>query len=174
MAYYLSSDNVDVFPSVNRANTQLSARQLSEMRISNLITQLVDNNAFVISYDKTNYIMEINIHGYYFKLSQVNQLTQEFSSSDSIYASITLQEIPVDSENSNTIDYIQLQGQDEQEGTTYKYKGISFASTASTDQDTYSLLILHKQASTGWDVPDDSYVKMNSNSISMKVDGGVI
>ena len=45
----VASNQITVFPSTRRGTYQLSARQLSELRISGLINQLIDKEGFIIT-----------------------------------------------------------------------------------------------------------------------------
>ena len=173
----IQSDNVQVFPSTRRSNYQVSARLMSESSFANIVNRLIDTEGFVITSDEdvaasqasspTTTVFEFNIHGYYFKISDVPELFNEFSSATSVYAAITLDVPSVDSI------YYELQGQDNVVGNVSLYSGVQFYSSAVTGTNIYCLKLFERQAtSSAWLVPQDSRIKFRLGV--QGIDGGEI
>lgn len=172
----IASNLIEVFPSTKRtAEYQKSARQLSEKNLVSIINKLIDTDAFVITSAGivTNLTMgiEFNMHGYYFKVSNIQAIIQD--GSDSIYANIIVE--------SDEDGYTELSGQDTG-GTSSEYNGISFTanlpdSTAlKATQQRFSLLLLKKEGGN-WEIPIESTVKFLGSRIFgavTKVDGGEV
>lgn len=67
----INSNNVKVFPAVQRTNFPSKSRQLSEKNLVGLVNKLLDVDSFIISYDAAlapNDTMKFNIAGYYFEI----------------------------------------------------------------------------------------------------------
>lgn len=172
---YLSSDNVSVFPSTRRSSFQVSARQMSELRIANLINQLIDMEGFIITSPEefqtdNNKQFEFNIHGYYFKVNDVTKLFSQFSDQKDIYASIRLLEVGND--------YVELVGQDDahtelpDENNTYY--GVNFVSSASSGPNIYSLHLFTRDEENEWKIVVNSLYKFDASSLKFSIDGGKI
>lgn len=90
--YYLSSDLINVFPSTRRVYTQdFSPKLMTELAISRSINMLMDTDGFVISENLVGKF-EINIHGYYFQISNYSNIISLFNvaTTNTIYASILI------------------------------------------------------------------------------------
>lgn len=172
---YLSSDNVSVFPSTRRSSFQVSARQMSELRIANLINQLIDMEGFIITRPEefqidNNKKFEFNIHGYYFKVNDVTKLFSQFSDQKDIYASIKLLEVGND--------YVELVGQDDahtelpDENNTYY--GVNFVPSASSGTNIYSLHLFTRDEENEWKIVVNSLYKFDASSLKFSIDGGKI
>lgn len=172
---YLSSDNVSVFPSTRRSSFQVSARQMSELRIANLINQLIDMEGFIITSPQefqkdNNKQFEFNIHGYYFKVNDVTKLFSQFSDQKDIYASIRLLEVGND--------YVELVGQDDahtelpDENNTYY--GVNFVPSASLGPNIYSLHLFTRDEENEWKIVVNSLYKFDASSLKFSIDGGKI
>lgn len=172
---YLSSDNVSVFPSTRRSSFQVSARQMSELRIANLINQLIDMEGFIITSPQefqkdNNKQFEFNIHGYYFKVNDVTKLFSQFSDQKDIYASIRLLEVGND--------YVELVGQDDahtelpDENNTYY--GVNFVPSASSGPNIYSLHLFTRDEENEWKIVVNSLYKFDASSLKFSIDGGKI
>lgn len=161
---YLQTSTIEVFPSVKRGKNQVSARLMSEQAISGIVNNLIDTDGFIITRNITSDgPFEFNIHGYYFKIDHINNLTNQFSTATSIYGIIQIKEEG---------NYELLQGQDD-EG---EYRGIEFNSssgpteTPETGTKVYSLLLLSRTSTSGtWGIDKGSRYKFN---YSFEVDGG--
>lgn len=159
---YLQTNTIEVFPSVKRGQNQVSARLMSEQAISGIVNNLIDTDGFIITRNITlEGSFEFNIHGYYFKINNINNLTSQFTTDTSIYGIIQIKEEG---------NYELLQGQDD-EG---EYQGIEFNSSGTPTSEpeegvkVYSLLLLSKNANN-WNIPKGSRYKFN---YSFEVDGG--
>lgn len=75
----IASDNIKVFPAVRRTESPAESRQLSEKNLVGLVNKLLDVDSFIISYDATAYIMKFNIAGYYFEVSNFNEVTETYA-----------------------------------------------------------------------------------------------
>ena len=171
---YVSSNNIQVFPTTKRPDKSVESRQMSEQNIIRLVNMLLDVEGFVIDSDletTNNKFIEFNIDGYYFKLlnagvAEVQSLLNA-SSTGSIWASILVTE-------TGSTGYKELQGQDTQSG----YEGITFStSDPESNANTYKLKILEKSNNT-WSIPSTSIYKFSQTSISNlnldEIDGGEI
>ena len=162
--YYVNSSKVEVFPSTRRsAQYASSARLLSEKSFSRLINQIVDRDAFIISYNKDENSIEFNIHGYYFKVTDFSTAIQSISTGSKVYACIEIDD------TSN-----ELYGQDE--GSLYK--GVYFTSavpTEATSGHTLYYLSLGTATSSGLSEDIDSYIVFNIDKLDLKnIDCGII
>ena len=172
---YIKSSNIEIFPSTRRADYQLSARLMSEARIAGIINQLVDKDGFVITSEDLYSIaspFEFNIKGYYFKVTDLPALFQNFSDSTSIYAQIRLQ---------SNEGYMEIVGQDDAhlsvpDGTDGYYYGVNFLSLQPATEANSYFLKLFERASTSdsWSIVPSSWDKFNSTSLDFIVDGGKI
>lgn len=180
----ITSDNIQVFPSTRRSSYQVSARLMSESSFTNIVNRLIDTDGFVITPDTdvatsqeshstaTAYdVFEFNVHGYYFKISDIREVFNSFTSAISIYAKIVL-----DTPSFDSI-YYELQGQDTNDGTTenpnYHYYGVEFTSSLPSGSNTYYLKLFERAGtSSAWTVPSDSRIKFRYGLQS--VDGGEI
>lgn len=119
----INSNNIKVFPAVQRTNSPSESRQLSEKNLVGLVNKLLDVDSFIISYDAApapNDTMKFNIAGYYFEIS-------DFASSigDNKYAKLVFDDTTI-----NT-DYPELKG--DSDGS---YLGLEFTETIS-ENDTH-------------------------------------
>lgn len=178
MSNVLSTD-ILVFPSTKRGNYQLTARLMTEQYMVNIINELVETDAFVITKNTSegnigvDNKFEFNIHGYYFNVASVSDILNGSSATESIYANIVVDSVD---------NYIELVGQDTG-GASSVYMGVTFTDDAPDDtalsgasQTRYSLKILEKDG-TSWKVPESSFVKFSSDSILgaiSSVDGGQV
>lgn len=174
----IASNLIEVFPSTKRtAEYQKSARQLSEKNLVSIINKLIDTDAFVITSPGTvtNLTMgiEFNMHGYYFKVSNIQAVIESTNNPNSIYANIIIE--------SDEDGYTELSGQDTG-GTSSIYNGISFTAdlpdntALKATQQRFSLLLLKKEGSN-WEIPIESTVKFLGSRIFgavTKVDGGEV
>lgn len=179
---YITSSNIAVFPSTKRGNEQTSARELSEKSLARLVSQIIDTDSFIISY-KDN-IIEFNIHGYYFKFSDVtNYLITNFASATDVYAHILIS----DTGTSSTVtgqdaEIDELIGQD----ISGTFRGLRLDSTILADPSSesdvgdtnckcyYLKLFTRADTSSSWEIPQDSYLKFQSQSLQFEVDGGLV
>lgn len=172
---YLSSDNISVFPSTRRSSFQVSARQLSELRIANIINQLIDMEGFIITTPEefqtgSKKQFEFNIHGYYFKVNDVTKLFSQFSDQKDIYASIKLLEVGND--------YVELVGQDDahtelpDENNTYY--GVNFLPATLSGSNIYNLHLFTKDENNEWEIVVNSLYKFDASSLKFSIDGGKI
>lgn len=162
--YYVNSSKVEVFPSTRRsAQYASSARLLSEKSFARLVNQIVDRDAFIISYNSDENTIEFNIHGYYFRVTDFSSAIQSISAGSKVYACIEI---------NNTSS--ELYGQDD--GTLYK--GVYFTSTVPTEAtsgNTLYYLALGTVSSTGFSVYVDSYIAFNMGKVDLKtIDCGII
>lgn len=75
----IASDSIKVFPAVRRTKSPAESRQLSEKNLVGLVNKLLDVDSFIISYDATADIMKFNIAGYYFEVSNFNNVTETYA-----------------------------------------------------------------------------------------------
>ena len=160
----LDSSKIKVFPSARRnySGDQFS-RLMSESSLVSIVNKLVDTDGFVITSSYTaDSPIEFNIHGYYFNVSDVDDITDSFSSLSTggkVYAIITLS-----SATTGGVTFTELSGIDD--NLTNKYEGVTFDTSSGSGSLTYSLPILQK-TSSGWKIPEASLIKFNT-------DGGLI
>lgn len=119
----INSNNIKVFPAVQRTNSPSESRQLSEKNLVGLVNKLLDVDSFIISYDAApapKDTMKFNIAGYYFEIS-------DFANSigDNKYAKLVFDDTTI-----NT-DYPELKG--DADGN---YLGLEFTETI-TENDKY-------------------------------------
>lgn len=171
----VASNQITVFPSTRRGTYQLSARQLSELRISGLINQLIDKEGFIITTEEDyspESPFEFNLKGYYFRASSAQVIQNSITTGNNIYANIKLDTI-------QGTDYTELVGQDDTHASIPDdagiYYGISFTSTPITDEGYYNLhLFTRDSSSSPWKLVLNSYYKFESSSLDFIVDGGEI
>ena len=148
---------------------------MSELRIANLINQLIDMEGFIITSPQefqkdNNKQFEFNIHGYYFKVNDVTKLFSQFSDQKDIYASIRLLEVGND--------YVELVGQDDahkelpDENNTYY--GVNFVPSASSGPNIYSLHLFTRDEENEWKIVVNSLYKFDASSLKFSIDGGKI
>ena len=164
----IASGNIVVFPATKRSEDYIrDSRLMSEQNLVGIINHLVDRDAFCITSNPTSGSpFEFNIHGYYFRVDDLDYVTSGMNSS--VYAYIDLA-------NTNNGNFKEISGQDEEESGTYYYTGVTFSETAPTEQtDRFSLQIL-KKVSDSWVVPSESLIKFNNSAVDFtEIDGGVI
>lgn len=179
---YITSNNVVVFPSTKRGNEQTSARELSEKSLARLVNQIIDTDGYVISYEDN--IIDFNIHGYYFRFSDVtNYLSTNFSSATNIYAHILISNTGTSSTvTGQDAEIDELIGQD----ISGTFRGLRLDSEILTDTSTesdvgdtnckcyYLKLFTRDSTDDSWEIPQDSYLKFESQSLQFEVDGGLI
>lgn len=189
---YLSSNTITVFPCSNRGHGHnLGARLTSEYNLTNIVNQLLNVEAFVISPSygtsvSTETSISFNILGYYFNVASISDILDLFpgESPEDIYACIrvnmftttksgetlNLQELTtLDSTTaSDTNMNVDLDTVDESGSSVFM--GVQFTTTnPSTNDDVTSYLhILHYDGST-WNIPEDSYIKFTSNNSTRAV-----
>ena len=174
-AKYLNSENVNVFPSTRRTYSQsaFSTRLMTESAIARLINKLIDYEGFVISETINDDLFELNLYGYYFQVTKLQEfITSNFNSDTNLYASVIIdpsgspayQELYVPAENSSV--------------TTFQ--GLIFTNdenpsvTLPTNGFLKTLKIAIKENST-WIIPDESRMKFNLRSVGLiEIDGGII
>lgn len=174
---WLPSEDITVFPTTRRLVKQQDARLMTEKSLVGIINQLVDKDAFIITPKSAldaDSPFEFNIHGYYFCVEKLDDITSLFNEESplEIYASITL-----DTGNG----YTELLGQDDTLGdadadSASVYRGVSFSSEQPSDgSNTYYLKILERATtSDSWSCPELSFYKFVSNSLDFQIDGGII
>ena len=180
MAYYYS-DQIRVFPSVNRGETDRDAREFSEENIVRTSSFSATTPSFLLECsgdaNQTGQIDWLNcagasefcIHGYWFKIQNMATfktfIDENFSQKTAVWACIYL----------NQSGYIQLQGQDD----NALYQGLSFETDLGVPVQgetigglsRYFLKILERtSASATWVIPSTAYNRTTSDT--EPVDGG--
>ena len=163
---YLSSSDIQVFPTTKRGGIQRSARLMSEENLVGIISHSTDYNSFVIAepLEAVTSTLDFCIEGYFFRITDLQALTNGFTSATSIYAHISITSASVGTET-----YKELDGQD----VDSYYQGISFESTDSGND----LKILEKVTISGtptWVVPSASTVKYDYMHIGGTIDCGTV
>lgn len=161
MSEYCPSDNIFVFPSVQRTDKPES-RNLSENNLTTMFRSLVSTDAtYVISEGAVSNAtkFEFVIDGYYFKLTPITTMSALFNAlssfGDSLSASITV--------NATTgSNFVELQGTDDDE----EYTGVEFFGDGSGD-----LLLAVLNNATTWVVPQSSNRRYNGSSVYGVIDG---
>ena len=152
---FLNSDNIRVFPSTRRTFQSSHSRQVTEANLVSLVNKLIDVDSFVITDSISNVEDEFNfnIHGYYFSINDIGDLTDLFNSSTDIYAVIT-----IDKGTSDTPpEFYELDGLDENNN----YEGVNFVdSLPSLNSNQYALHILTKSGGD-WSIPENSKFKFS-------------
>lgn len=189
---YLSSNNITVFPCSNRGKGyNLGARLTSEYNLTNIVNQLLNVEAFVISPSygtpvSTETSISFNILGYYFNVASINDILDLFSgeSPEDIYACIRVNTFTT-TKNGETLDLQELTTLDSttasdanmnvdldtvDESGSSVFMGVQFTKTdpGISDDVTSYLHILHYDGST-WNIPEDSYIKFTSNNSTRAV-----
>lgn len=174
---YINSNSINVFPCANRGTAyNLQSRLTSEYNLTNIINQLIDTDSFVISNNLSNGL-SFNIHGYYFNVSNYQDITNLDSSWTDVYAQITIAHNEL--ESGLVFDELTVNGTEDvstnlDADTTFT--GVAFTSTKPAEaQNHYFLHILHRDStSSDWYIPPESTVKFvtNSTRCSIKIDDG--
>ena len=172
----INSDNIAVFPTSHRGAKQRSARLISESNLIGLANRLLDKDSFVISDSIVpSEPFEFNIHGYYFKITSGDAMTNLASSigGNNIWATIELE-----TTTTATLDtFVELKGSDEEVSGGYEYGGVVFSDANPVlpkDTTKFSLKILTKSGST-YVVPSDSKIKYEASKVFgdiTTIDGG--
>ena len=175
----LKSNDIAVFPSINRAVNPNQNRLFTEYNLTKLINQWTDTISFVITdVYSGNSKFEFNINGYYFHIDSGEKITSLFTNDLSETLPIyIIAEILIN-------DSFELNGYDEE----LNYTGVSFNlysdenavqeiwdnGKITTAQGTiYRLPILHYLTQNKWEIPWQSKIKFKSKSIQ-SIDGGEI
>lgn len=157
---YITTNNIEVFPSTKRVDAQRTSRLLVESNLVSLVNRLVDKDSFVITQEfATNKPVELNLNGYYFKIASGEDLTSLATNNETrIWASIV-----VTAPSAQEGLYAELYGQDDDN----MYKGLTITCSNSDSEPTisdvpvgasvYHLLVLKMNGNT-WEVPTDSLV----------------
>lgn len=163
----LQSDNISIFPAARRYDKAEESRLFKEKSVITLINNLIDSEGFVITSTlDTNGPFQFNVYGYYVCISNLSNLTNSFNDDDSIYAILN-----IDNVDNN---YPELLGDNEPIGDNQsQYDGISFVNEEPTGENIHYLKILEKKDNS-WEIPTDSKIKFNANSINIKINGGEI
>ena len=165
----INSNNIVVFPSVNRSvagTTHKEAVQFTELNVTQIINRIVDRDSFIVKVSDVvdNKVdITINIFGYYFDIKKLDLS----SFSTSVYAYVDI----LNKVDGVTISY-NLVGGDSNDVFT----GLNIVSTVTSNTDAtktrYSLL-LFKKTNNVWDVNDDALIKFGQASLG-DIDLGVI
>lgn len=176
---YINSNSINVFPCANRGTAyNLQSRLTSEYNLTNIINQLIDTDSFVITNVlTTDGPLAFNIHGYYFNVSNYQDITNLDSSWTDVYAQITIAHNEL--EGGLVFHELTVNGTEDVstnlDGDT-TFDGVEFTGTKPTEaQDHYYLHILHRNStSSDWYIPPESTVKFltNSKRRSIKIDDG--
>lgn len=163
----LQSDNISIFPAARRYDKAEESRLFKEKSVITLINNLIDSDGFVItSTIASEGPFQFNVYGYYICINNLSNLTSSFADKDNIYAVLD-----IDNEDNN---YPELLGDNELIGDNQsQYAGISFVDTVPTGENIHYLKILEKKDDS-WEIPTDSKIKFNANSINIKINGGEI
>lgn len=163
----LQSDNISIFPAARRYDKAKESRLFKEKSVITLINNLIDSDGFVItSTIASEGQFQFNVYGYYICINNLSNLTSSFADKDNIYAVLD-----IDNADNN---YPELLGDNGLIGDNQpQYKGISFVDTVPTGENIHYLKILEKKDDS-WEIPTDSKIKFNANSINIKINGGEI
>lgn len=170
---FLNTENVKVFPSTRRSVNQVSARLMTEQSLVSIINKLIDTDGFVITLDENlsnTACFDFNIHGYYFSISQLQDIINLYNDDESvmkIYGSIRIEK-PITNNK-----YPELLGQDDEN----LYQGLHITSEPLVDTtvDVHHLLLLQRDGfEQPWYVPAESRVRFNFDSLESSLDGGEI
>lgn len=165
----INSNNIVVFPSVNRSvvgTTHKEAVQFTELNVTQIINRIVDRDSFIVKVSDVvdNKVdITINIFGYYFDIKQLDLS----SFSTSVYAYVDI----LNKVDGVTISY-NLVGEDSNDVFT----GLNIVSTVPSNTDAtktrYSLLLFTKTNNV-WSVNEDALIKFGQASLD-NIDLGVI
>lgn len=189
---YLSSNNIAVFPCSNRGQGyNLGARLTSEYNLTNIVNQLLNVEAFVISPSygtsiSTDTSISFNILGYYFNVASINDILDLFKDEnpEDIYACIRVNTFTT-TKSGETLNLQELTTLDSTtasdanmnvdldtvgESGSSVFMGVQFTKTnpSVSDDVTSYLHILHYDGDT-WNIPEDSYIKFTSNNSTRAV-----
>ena len=140
----LSSNSIQVYPTSLRTDTyDRNARINSEFNITNLINRLTGRDSFIIDgittlVDGVINAGEFNIKGYYFNLPSAvtldSTLVSSPSANDVIYFTITIKDMPIDS--NSDVKFKQINGRDTG-GDGSKYTGLTIVKIANGSTQPY-------------------------------------
>ena len=169
---HIGSNDIRVFPSTRRGDTQRSARLVSEQSLTTLVNQLLDRDSFVISEGIVGgEPFAFNIHGYYFRITDgaalLSLISSQLSSPTEVWANITLETTTTTPQDDT---FVELKWGDD---NNY-YLGVGFSAGEGVGD--YHLKILEKSGGS-YVVPTESTVKFDITRIYGDVaviDGGEI
>ena len=96
----LSSNSIKVYPTALRGGIDYTegstiydpeSRLGTEFNLVNPVNRLTIDGSFVISNESN--ALEFSIHGYYFRVNSISDLTSQFSDYQNIYANIRIEEL---------------------------------------------------------------------------------
>jgi len=172
----LSSDKVFVFPCVSRdigesssndpSKKELSnkSKLMSEENITNMIKSITDKSSYLIEYlpntDSTKTLIRFVLGGYYFELQGVNPSNEE-GVDKSLYAILKMK--------NTRNEFVMIEGDRNNE-----FVGMSLENSITPTEDNNTFLQIFD---SNGDIPEESYIKFNSNSvqqIKIVIDGGEV
>lgn len=174
---FLASQSVKVFPLAKYRSVEsldITSRLFYEQNVSNLIRQLIDTQGFIISGTVfTNGIVNsdapfcFNLYGYYWEIAaNTNLVDSGVSNGTYVIAQIQMQERTPDI-NTGVIPPQEIEGQDV-EG---EFQALQINTVTQLPTNGIYLVLLQKQGNN-WIIPDSSYNKFDSKSLSITgIDG---
>lgn len=167
----LPSNQIRVFPCANRgASYNLDSRLTTEYNLTNIINQLTDTKKFVITnaISVANTQLEFNINGYYFSVSDYNNIVSgiypeesALQTGDSIYAEIAINEHATDI----IFNELSVTTADD-EGAEPIFDGVTFNSNYREEKNSLKILVYNSSAGA-WEIPLESKIRYNKNSVSI-------
>lgn len=181
---FIESTNIGVFPSANRGdNYNLQARLTSEYNLTNIVNQLLDKDAFVIT-PKVSKDGEFafNIHGYYFCIYNITTFLNksDFTSATTIWAYIKIASAVNAIADTSEKVYYQLVDTSGEGGSPLDrdagFTGVNFMSSQPADGDGIYMLQLLDKVGSSWVVHPESLIKFTTDSVhkSISIDDGTL
>lgn len=151
--YFAQSNKVEVFPSTLR--TIGDAKLTTEKNLTNMVKSAVDKDSYIIERTSDD-TLKLVIKGYRFDVKDFSLIlnSTKFENADAIYADITIQEnsnLLVANDGSLTLD------------SNNEFKGLVFT-------DTETGLKVAEKGANGFELPQESFKKYNSESLGFNFD----
>lgn len=161
--FVLHSDKIKVFPFGSKRSTDPLARVLNEQNIISIVTSVVDNKNYVISYD--NNIVEFVIQGYIFSIDLTDFTDITRDSPIFAYANITVDPVT---------GYTYLTGNDTTELDVSVFNGLTLTSMLPSEDEVSldSVLQLLDTDGEDWYVPDESQLTINVKRVASVTNAG--
>lgn len=162
---YLPSSQISIFPtSIDRSsdNYFYNGRVLSENNIATLISAVVDNDSFVISYDSSTREIKFMLAGHLV----IATLSKDLINNSPLYAHAKVERVVTD-KGVILHAFTKIAGVDSTTDRTFE--GISFTNNSIESGYEYNLQLLDAQGN----VPTEKYYKLESSSIR-NINGGTV
>lgn len=167
---YISSENINVYPTALRGGTDYTgveniydpeSRLSTEANITRALVNYTIDGSFVISSTGSEFF----IHGYYFKIPNIDEVKNKFSGETEIWANIKVSSLS-STDRYSLVSLVPIEDTTTKtnlDDETLGFIGLGFSTTdMSSDTGVYSLKILENIAGS-WTVPIDSLFKNDAS-----------